>query len=347
MKRFKKLDHDAFLPVKLSVTHAKANSIQPAIFFGSGFEIESGCLRCPDAPCTSWDLETVSRTIRIESIANLDLKVCPTDSLEFHGDGFPNVLDTCIGCGLCITRCPVRAIHFDPLTTRAQVSNTPNSYTKFVGSFEEFEEFRKHLSGLFEVSSMNESQLEILQSVIQKIGALGQSFGDLKSLQILVRNAFLASGFAARLKNPGDNNNWTELAVDSTNQLFAFELEVGTDGLDSVRRVMSNLAIVCSRYGVALGDVVPVVIMSQLPNLRSDYYSVVLDAKMRLGVKILTVPIALIILSILDRDFDLLGSIQSHCYVDVANVSSCSISQLLGLGENTALAAFLGLIPRK
>ena len=289
------------------------------------------------------EIRDVSKNTRVASIASLESRVCPTDSIKFGDDGFPEVSSTCVGCGLCITRCPVHAIYFDEHKNHAQVLKTTEFYTKFYGNDQQFNEARNSLSQLFVNNSLEESILEVLPSMMKKVDELLQSSSGPKALQLLIRNAFLNFGFASRLSNAGDNNNWAELAVDNDEKLFAVEIENSTDGLDSARRVISDLAIACGRYGVSLNDLVPVIIMARLPNIRTDYYSVVQDADMRLGIKIFTVPVALIIWSIYIEDFDLIEFMFANCYLNVDNINNCKIPYLLGFKHDQLLAAALGL----
>jgi NAD-dependent dihydropyrimidine dehydrogenase PreA subunit len=313
----------------------------------AGSFVESGCLRCPDTPCVNLGISDISRQTRVESVANLEQRVCPTDSLRVDDEGVIMVDDTCMSCGLCVARCPVHAIHLDTNIERAVVSRSTVGYTSFLGTSEEFYEVRDQLSRSFESAESDKRLVEALTSIMEKVYSLAQLPNGMRAVQLLVRNAFLLNEIAARLKNPGDNNNWTELALDDGINLFPVEIEIALDGLDSARRIISDVAIVCSRYGVSIEEVIPIVIMFQLPNIRTDYYGVVANIYERVGLRIFTVPLALVIWSIFDRNIDLIESIKSFCYVDEENVRTSRLTDLIGLQPDNNLAIALGFIPPK
>jgi Fe-S-cluster-containing hydrogenase component 2 len=313
----------------------------------AGSIVESGCLRCPDTPCVTLSIQDISKKTRVESVANLEQRVCPTDALRVNDEGAITVDDMCMSCGLCVARCPVHAIHLDTSIKKAFVSQSTVGYKSFAGTDEEFFEVRDRLSRSFETTKSDQVPVEFLVSVMEKVSSLTQLPNGMRAIQLLVRNAFLLNGIAARLKNPGDNNNWTELALDDGANLFPVEIEIASDGLDSARRVMSDVAIVCSRYGVLMEEVIPIVIMFQLPNIRTDYYGVVTNIYERVGLRIFTVPLALVIWSIIDRNIDLIKSIMSFCYVDERNVRTSRLTELMGTQRDNDLAIALGFIPPK
>ena len=310
--------------------------------------VESGCLRCPDTPCVTLGVQDISKKTRVESVANLEQRVCPTDSLIVNDEGTITVGDACITCGLCVARCPVHAIHLDLGAKRAVVSQSTFGYKSFAGATGDFYEVRDRLSQSFEnVEITDQRSVESLASIMEKVSSLTQLPGGMRSLQLLVRNAFLLNEIAARLKNPGDNNNWTELALDDGENLFPVEIEIASDGLDSARRVMSDVAIVCSRYGVSLEVLIPIIVMFQLPNIRTDYYGVVSNIAERVGLRIFTVPLALVIWSIIDRNIDLIQSIKSFCFVNEENIRTSRLTDLIGVQPDNDLAIALGFIPPK
>lgn len=348
MRRFEKSTGQMLIPESHSGSGCQAKVFKHSkISLLEGFIVESGCLRCPDTPCVSLSIKDISKETRVESVANLERRVCPTDSLIVNDEGLIEVDDACISCGLCVARCPVHAIHLDTSTKRAVISQSTFGYKGFTGTDQEFYEVRNQLSLSFENTKSDQSPVEFLASIMERVSSLTQLPNGMRALQILVRNAFLLNGIAARLKNPGDNNNWAELALDDGINLFPVEIEIASDGLDSARRVMSDVAIVCSRYGILMEDVIPIVIMFQLPNIRTDYYEIVLNIFERVGLSIFTVPLALVIWSIIDGNINLVESIKSFCYFDEGNVRGSKLSDLLGVQPDKKLAIALGFIPPK
>jgi Fe-S-cluster-containing hydrogenase component 2 len=348
VKRFGKPAGQMLIPESLSGSTCQVDVFDHSrVSLSGGSTVESGCLRCPDTPCVTLSIQEISKETRVESVANLERRVCPTDSLIVNDMGLIEIDNACISCGLCVSRCPAHAIHLDTKAKRAVVSHSTIGYKVFTGTDQEFYEERNRLSHSFEVIESDHGTLKLLASIMVQVSSAPQLPNGMRALQLLVRNAFLLNGIAARLKNPGDNNNWAELALDDGINLFPVEIEIASDGLDSARRVMSDVAIVCSRYGVPTEEVVPIIIMFQLPNIRTDYYGVILNVSERVGLRIFTVPLALVIWSIIDRKIDLINSIKSFCYVDEENIRAYKLSNIIGMQPDNDLAISLGFIPPK
>lgn len=348
MKRFTKNSFQILIP-KLEKVVVEESTVFGERLSGNSARkfLPMGCMNCPDTPCMTWDEEIISRQTRVESVADLDLKVCPTDSMKMGVGGRPEIDETCFGCGLCVVRCPIHAISLDQENCVARVNTPPTSFEKFTGTLEEFYELRMTLGEHFKFSDLGSIHTQYLQKVISKVGDLKTSGTGWRALRLLIRNAFLIQGATARLSIIGDNNNWAELVVDDGVDLFAIEIEVGVDGLDSARRVTSDVAIAVGRYGIEIGDIKPVVVISQLPNIRSDYYSVVSDTRNRLEVNIYTVPIVLIIWSIINPEFNLVATVTDSCLIDLDVVKECSLPETVGLPRDHPGAVVLGLAPQK
>ncbi|WP_134773004.1 4Fe-4S binding protein [Ornithinimicrobium flavum] len=104
------------------------------------------CWRCADAPCTWFTPQEVARHIPAPLSLNPDRLVCPTDALSIKVGEAPVIdPDRCIGCGLCVTRCPVGAIHLDPATSEAQVGAAAEGS---MVPFREFESRRRRAAAL-------------------------------------------------------------------------------------------------------------------------------------------------------------------------------------------------------
>lgn len=348
MKRFEKSVPKKFLPIGIFDGRSDIELFaQSRTSEGISGDSGAGCLGCPDTPCIYLIDDQMAKQTRIDSVASLDRRVCLTDSLRLGEHGVIEVSDSCIGCGLCVAFCPVNAIQLDVKKMKVRVVSRSSNYEEFSGSDQDFFKARNQMSSLFKSTGNKKVESDHIVSVLQKLSPLRQSPDGNRALQLFIRNVFLSTGVAARLKNQGDNNNWAELGVDDGSNIFPIEIESATDGLDSARRVISDVAIVCSRYQVSINEVIPVVVMFQLPNIRTDYYEIVADTVKRLGVRIFTVPISLVVLSIFDKEMDLIQMIKSHCYVDSSNVRSSRISGIFGGQLNHDLALALGLLPPK
>lgn len=345
MKRFSRNKPKSLqLASKVKSVHRSTLFSPAKLTLSDGSVSESGCLKCPDTPCMKWDFHEISKSTRVASVVSLEDRVCPTNALQPGADGVPTVDETCFGCGLCISRCPVHAIYLEKDTWRASIGVLMKSF-EFSESDENFLTYRNEISELFEHNLLTLDP-EDLVPIINRVTDLKKSTNNEKALQLLVRNSFLLKGAASRLGNPGDNNNWAELVVDDGKALFAVEIEVGTDGLDAARRVVSDVALVCGRYEVSIDLVTPLVVMLQLPNVRTDFYRVAANLRERLGLRVLTAPIAIFIWAVLKPNVDLIEIIRDYCYLDVDNVKDSNLSAVIE-NLNDELAIALGVVPQK
>ena len=122
-------------------------------------------------------------------------------------------------------------------------------------------------------------------------------------LALFVRNVFLCLSLPARAGVPGDTNSRADLIVDLGVKLGIGELEQNTDVIDSVRRLLADVAIAVSRGRIEADAIVPLVVCVNLPNRRSDYYELIRNVKGGLGLAIHTISVpTLLALLYLDLD---------------------------------------------
>jgi len=295
------------------------------------YEGTSPCLRCADAPCMNWSPEEVTRTVAVPAPVSLDPRVCPTDALHWGVDDIPYVDDdACVGCGLCVARCPVGAIRLDPETGGAVVDSRRAVLP--VRDREEFEQFRRAVSDSQAPESRPADDAHRVEVQLQRW--LRTPAGrDSGALRLMVRNAFLLTGDAARLRNDGDVHAWAEVAAGRDATVGVVQVEDQSDTLDPFRRVLASSARVVAAQGVDVRDVVPVVALLGLPNARVDYYRVVADASRYLGVEVRTLTLAYMLLAVRLPPASLLREIQADMQVrDGSESLMPALRELFGLG---------------
>lgn len=286
--------------------------------FQGGSTSPSGCLACPDAPCVNFSADEVAKPARAESPHSPDTAVCPTGAISCGVEGIAAISDeACIACGLCVARCPVGAISVDLHSGSARVERPdPNVYVRAEVPLAEFGNLRNALSAVTRDEAHpfpNASQVS--RQVALAAPALDGQSGQ-RVLRLLSRNAFLLDGAAARLKNPGDNNAWCELAVDDGDRLLIAEVEPSGDVLDAMRRALAGCAIVISRYEIERENLAAGLVLHRLPNERVDYYRVVQDVRSRFGIDTFTIPLALLLLAIRSNGIGLAQDLDDLCTFD-------------------------------
>ena len=90
----------------------------------------------------------------------------------------------------------------------------------------------------------------------------------------------------ARVRRRGDTNMRIDaVGFTRSGRPFVAEIELVGGELESPRALMEDVAILHARYGFAVADVDAISIISAFPNLRSEYYQVMRDIEVVLGIK--------------------------------------------------------------
>jgi len=305
----------------------------------------SACLGCPDQRCAHFSAVELGREVCVESSFTPDPAVCATDAISRGDDGVMVVDEKgCIGCGLCVVRCPVGAIHLDVETAVARIERpSAESYEQRFLSPEEFETHRTAIAGMtpLEVAPFGDASrvyTQLMRAMPKVEGAAGQ-----RALRLLARNTFLLSGAAGRLKNVGDNSSAAELLVDGGGHLLIVEVEPSTDVPDAVRRAIAGVAIAVARLGADPSGVSAAVVVTRLPNERVEYYRVAQDVNDRLGLPVYGLPLALLLLAIRSGGGNLGMTLSQFCNVN-GSIEMAEVQRTFGdPGDPVAL----GLTPPK
>ena len=229
---------------------------------------------------------------------------------------------TCIGCGLCVARCPVGAIRLDEGTAIADICDTDQgAYDEAPYDPSRFAAVRAEIGSLLTHETAPFTNAALVAAQLSRVEAMALTVPTQRAYRLLSRNAFLSLGIPARLKNPGDNNAFSELAIGTDSMLVLVEVEPNGDVLDAFRRVLSGVAVVRSRYGVQATNVIPCIVMDRLPNVRVDYYQAVENARDRIGVSVRSLPTAALLLGIRSADDRLLSLIKDLAVLDSSHPS--------------------------
>lgn len=320
------------------------------LFIGAEFESEVGpvvssCLACLDTPCRRFSDSEVEAAVMVDTPVALDTSVCPAEAINLLGSSGVPVIDgeLCLGCGLCITRCPVGAIHLDASDGVAVVASPDPTYYEVASKTpDEFVDERARLASLLQIESAPFADAGL---VTTQIGRLEQRLlpgEEERAFRLLARNVFLSLGYAARLSNRGDNAAFAELVVGDQDALLLLEVEPHSDTLDAFRRAIAGAAIAISRYGVDRTDIGVAVVMTRLPNSRVDYYELVKDAATRIGIGVRALPLALLLLGLRSADARLWEFLLTGPVADIDHKTlEADVTQFWGAVEGA------GLVPAK
>ena len=99
------------------------------------------------------------------------------------------------------------------------------------------------------------------------------------------------------MRRAGDTNVRMDILAHRQNIHCVTEVEFSNAVIDAPRSVLDGIAVMRSRYSVPADQITGLIICSELPNQRSEFYRVVQDIKKVLGVQLHTLtPSAMIIL---------------------------------------------------
>jgi len=264
---------------------------QPVPIISDGDTSGSACWRCSDAPCVKLSSEKLSppKIQKLGSIA-ANSSVCPVDAIKIDESGQPQIdSKLCIGCGLCLSNCPVSAIYLDAGSGVAVVtSGSTGANLEKENSFNS----RDQLSAKIKNETPAPNQLTKQIHLFHKEFLSGRSPALNITSRILVRNSLIALGMSAALRNQGSNSLLSEIVAEEEGRTYLIEIETRDDTLDAFRRLLSASAKALGGLGVEQDQISLVMILPQLPNRRVDLYRLIGDAKKYLGLRILVVPFA-------------------------------------------------------
>lgn len=246
------------------------------------------CWKCSDSPCIKKTNLTSPSDMLIKGSNVPEFNVCPTKSLSQNGLGeLELTISSCIGCGLCVSACPVNAL---TLNSR-MLPVVQNADLVPVGS--KFLQNRLEKSLEIEVEELPISS-SIIDSSLKSVQKLLKINSDGKSIQLFVRNIFSKSGFKARIRIEGDTNDAFEIVAETSQFAYPIEIAVGGDTLDSTRRILSGCASLISKGTVKIYNLKPILIVDELPNSRSDVYRVIEDMHKYLGLDLKIIPLSIL-----------------------------------------------------
>lgn len=245
------------------------------------------CLGCGSPPCIekhSTELVLAGALDAYPGDPSLD--VCPTRAIQWDTENAVARVSAvdCIGCGLCVSRCPYGAISLvEGLVAHVETSD-PDSLIVVEGG--RGKHATPERSG--QIASLRAPAAANLPLTV---GALVDAKATL-----LVRNLLNEVGFNARVRRRGDTNMRIDaVGFSRSERPFVAEIEFSIGVLDSPRALLEDVAILHARYGYDIADVDPVSIILAFPNVRSEYYQVIRDIEAVLGLRCRTITVGALI----------------------------------------------------
>lgn len=272
------------------------------VAFDDGSQVAATCVNCPTTPCIRYRPDELGQETGLDITYSPDERVCAFDAISDPTGTQTPEIDTvaCTGCGLCVTRCPVGAIHLTD-SGIAAVNTAPNDRFQF-GTTYSADEFREMTVSLAEML-LAPTASDVLRDgyLAARLAAVIRSVREApnarNTFNVLVRNYVIALGMPAKVGVAGDTSSRVDMVFASDGTVGIAELEPGEDLLDAVRRLLADTAIAISRSGARRDALLAVIVTGRLPNARSGYFELISDVEAILALRIHTLPVAVLMLA--------------------------------------------------
>lgn len=290
----------------LSLIHGKhpvsvfVKSGSPGVVtFSDLSESTAVCISCPDQPCINFAID--DRDSHLAGMFRLDhnTNVCAVNAISWSDIEFRPVIadDTCIGCGVCVARCPTKAIYL--LECCAKISNVSSPYYEInneEGHQKTKEIFLKtQILGTYHIESD-----QIITVFLQKLRRHSRRSGTLNS-NLLVRNLLRTLGVPAETYAKGVQYGTVDILFRIGNVIGAGEVELGNSAIDAPRNLAGIVAFLASRNNIERKRITTISFLSKLPQGREQYWMVVDDMKKVLDLEIQTLTISSMLLMVWSR----------------------------------------------
>lgn len=288
------------------------------------------CLGCGGAPCMEKGDSELTLYGTLDAFpGDPSLDVCPTKAVRWNHESSVVLIveDDCIGCGLCISRCPYGAITLvDGLVANVATDDPDGMITEGSAKLDHPEVVR-----IGQIATLDAPAAANLPGSVNAL--------DDTRTTLFIRNLLNGVGLNARTRRRGDTNVRIDaIGFSRDGRPFVAEIETGAGVLESPRALLEDVAVLQSRYGFATDAIDPVSIILAFPNVRSEYYQVIRDIEKVLGLRCRTVTVGALI-ALLWNGIRLTGFDGDAFTVGdgVIDIASC-----LGLDEPTVIEPYPG-----
>lgn len=260
------------------------------------------CINCEEKSCYKYNENEINIKIFDSLPYNNDLRVCPVNAIEIDENYNISINENCISCGLCVQRCPIGGLYLDKennfKATKYDVNTNIfcENNEKLVSSSKIKDKIKtEHYSEII----INENYLDAFYSKIDKKNTTILDFE-----LILSRNILINLKIPNKVTAKGNNDSRFDLIGLLEDKYLLAEIDYkNNDNLSLIRKTLENISLLENKFQIKKDDkILPVIIINDLPNKRSDMYELLNDIYNVLNIKIYTLPLHyLLICSLINK----------------------------------------------
>ncbi len=297
LKHSKEVERIDYYLINLDDVNAAEQDYNQALQIESGdAKLSCACIKCAKPQCISYYDEEYLCDSVIGFASDLNSSACPTNAINWSNEEQEIVINqsACIKCGICISRCPFGAIYFDNMDSVAINTDRSNYRYEIVTLPEEAEELQEECAKTIENLTTSRKHRRANEQAILDIYSAIKNNPAVAAL--LCRNLFISFGANCALRRIGDIYARMDAVFELHGSVGVIEMEFESDTLSVIRNLLDDLAIMQSRYGISVRDLIPVALCLSLPNTRQGFYQVCDDVDTVLDIQIRTLTIGALLL---------------------------------------------------
>lgn len=285
------------------------------MMFKGGEECISNCINCMNPRCMKLLPNELVCPSFPEMSYDRNAAVCPVNAISHGTNSIVINKETCIGCGLCVEKCPIGAIYIkDGIASLNPPSPSKTKWMPVTAkNIQIQEQFLKMIASPLKTGNMRKESNSVMNNIYHKIKMLSQY-----QQNIIARNLMLIIGGEASLSRRGDVYTRMDGYYATGDQEGVMEIETGYDMLEVSRALLDDVAVLNVRYSISRSRNHPLAICLSLPNRRTDYWQVLKDIRDVTDISISTVTLGMLLIVL--WNFDSIDNFDQF-YIDVENSS--------------------------
>lgn len=249
---------------------------------------EGTCINCVEKPCWVYSKAELNPKILNGLPYSTSKEVCPTQAISTTNRGIKINPNSCLGCGICSSRCPIGGISLNPERFTAQVNQQPSDL------FEEFttDSLPKLSNVTSKILFWEQEDYPIRKGhsnfFHSRLASLKKVNTDLTVT--VVRNFCLSLNIPCKVRASGNHDNRIDFIARDSSTFILGIVNLRTrqkqEILESVRRILDNMATLFMRHNIALQHQTPLLFIEKFPNKRTDFYEVLRDISKVLEIEV-------------------------------------------------------------